>query len=121
MGSSSQWHLSKVEITPASTLATSTFSYRSYLNGMNSSATLTQTSMHDLQVTINTSDKGQAAFDGKVYLSLCGNYSSMDEVHLSGGDLDSADGVFAAGSALSFPIKAPEMGSLSTATVRVVS
>ena len=122
VGSSTQWHLNKIEVTPATTKATSSFSYRSYLNGMNSSASLTQTSMHDLEVTVNTSSKGQPdPFDGDVFLTLGGSYSAMDEVQLSGGDLEFNGGVFASGSALSFSIKAPEMGSLTTATIRVVS
>jgi len=122
VGSSTQWHLNKIEVTPATTKATSSFSYRSYLNGMNSSASLTQMSMHDLEVTVNTSSKGQPdPFDGDVFLTLGGSYSAMDEVKLSGGDLEFNGGVFASGSALSFSIKAPEMGSLTTATIRVVS
>ncbi len=50
VGSSTQWHLSHVDVTPAGTSATSTFTYRSYLNTNNTSTTMTQTSMHDLQV-----------------------------------------------------------------------
>ena len=76
--------------------------------------------MHDLQVTVNTSNKGQADFDGDVYLTLGGGYSTMDEVQLTGDDLESAGGLFVAGSALSFSIRAPEMGALTNATIRVV-
>ena len=100
--------------------ATSHFAYRSYLNQMNSSAALSQTSMHDLQVTVQTASNGQADFDGDVYLSLAGSYSAMDEVKLSGAELEQAQGLFSAGSAITFSIKAPEMGSLLSATVRMV-
>ena len=121
VGTSTQWHLSKIEVTPASTSSTSTFGYKSYLNQINPTATITQTSMHDLRIVVNTSDNGQGDFDGSLFLSLVGGYSAMDEVKLTGSDLDSAGGVFSAGSALAFSIKCPEIGSLTSATVRVVS
>lgn len=56
-----------------------------------------------------------------MFLTIVGSYGVMDEVKLTGGDLDGAGGVYPAGSALSFSMKSPEIGSLSSAIVRVVS
>ncbi len=69
------------------------------------------------QVTVKSSASNKADFDGDLYLSLGGTYSGADEIKLTSGD--AAGDVYVSGGDTTFSIKAPDMGTFTTASVRI--
>lgn len=118
---STSWHLNKIEVIPEGG-GTSAFAYCSYLNVYCPSTTMNLSGQHDLKVIVKTlkdDSSGAKPFDGNVYLSLNGYWGSMDQVKLQGEELQAADGLFHESSALTFNLKTPDLGSLTSASVRI--